>query len=85
MEHFADHCASCHANDGSGDTELGRNLWPKAPDMRAAPTQRLTDASCFYIIEHGVRFTGMPAWSTGTAAARRAAGSWCISFGSCRV
>ena len=74
MHHFADHCASCHANDGSGDTEIGRNLWPKAPDMRAAPTQRLTDGELFYIIEHGVRFTGMPAWSTGTAAGEES--SW---------
>src|SRR5262245_12858393 len=26
--HFADHCAACHANDGSGNTEMGRNLYP---------------------------------------------------------
>jgi mono/diheme cytochrome c family protein len=37
--HFADHCASCHANDGSGDTEMGRGLYPRAPDMRLAVTQ----------------------------------------------
>jgi len=65
LEHFADHCAVCHANDGSGDTEMGRGLWPKAPDMRGEQTQRLTDGELFYIIEHGVRFTGMPGWSTG--------------------
>jgi mono/diheme cytochrome c family protein len=64
--HFADHCASCHANDGSGDTEMGRNLFPKAPDMRLRATQSLTDGELFWIIEHGVRFTGMPGWSTGT-------------------
>ncbi|HEY7446000.1 MAG TPA: c-type cytochrome, partial [Vicinamibacterales bacterium] len=34
MNHFADHCASCHANDGSGKTEMGQGLFPKAPDMR---------------------------------------------------
>src|SRR5258708_614089 len=38
--HFADHCAVCHANDGSGDTEIGRNLYPKAPDMRLDDTQQ---------------------------------------------
>jgi len=64
--HFADHCASCHANDGSGDTEMGRNFFPKAPDMRLAATQDLTDGELFWIIENGIRFTGMPAWSTGT-------------------
>jgi mono/diheme cytochrome c family protein len=60
--HFADHCASCHANDGSGDTCLGRNLYPRAPDMRGPTTQALTDGELFYIIENGVRHTGMPAW-----------------------
>jgi mono/diheme cytochrome c family protein len=67
-DHFADHCASCHANDGSGDTEMGRGLYPKAPDMRLPATQNLSDAELFYIIENGVRFTGMPGWSTGTKA-----------------
>jgi mono/diheme cytochrome c family protein len=64
--HFADHCASCHGNDGSGDTEMGRGLYPKAPDMRRDGTQRLSDGQLFYIIENGVRLTGMPAWGTGT-------------------
>jgi mono/diheme cytochrome c family protein len=68
MAHFSDHCASCHANDGSGDTEMGRGLYPKAPDMRLTATQALTDGELFWIIEHGIRFTGMPAWGTGTAA-----------------
>ncbi len=66
LAHFADHCATCHANDGSGNTAMGRNLFPPAPDMRLAATQDLTDGELFYIIEEGVRFTGMPAWSSGT-------------------
>lgn len=60
--HFADHCASCHANDGSGDTEIGRNLYPKPPDMRKEETQSLSDGELFYIIHNGIRLTGMPAW-----------------------
>jgi mono/diheme cytochrome c family protein len=66
MEHFADHCTVCHANDGSGNTEMGRGLYPRAPDMRLPATQNLSDAELFYIIENGVRLTGMPGWSTGT-------------------
>lgn len=66
LTHYADHCASCHANDGSGDTEIGRGLYPKAPDMRLPATQDLTDGELFYIIENGVRLTGMPAWGSGT-------------------
>jgi len=67
MAHYADHCAACHANDGSGETEIGLGLYPKAPDMRQSPTQSLTDGELFYILENGVRLTGMPAWSTGHA------------------
>ena len=63
--HFADHCASCHANDGSGNTELGRGLFPRAPDMRLAQTQDKTDGEIYWIIENGIRLTGMPAWGAG--------------------
>jgi mono/diheme cytochrome c family protein len=62
MAHFADHCASCHGNDGRGGTLIGRGLYPKPPDMTAAATQQLTDGELYYIIENGVRFTGMPAF-----------------------
>jgi mono/diheme cytochrome c family protein len=60
--HFADHCAMCHANDGSGKTEIGQNLYPKPPDMRQPETQNLTDGQLYYIIHNGIRLTGMPAW-----------------------
>ena len=60
--HWADHCASCHANNGSGDTQLGRNMYPRAPDMRKAGTQELTDGELYGIIQNGIRLTGMPAW-----------------------
>ena len=66
MAHFADHCAACHANNGSGDTEMGKGMFPPAPDMRLPATQDLSDGALFYIVEHGIRFTGMPAWGTGT-------------------
>ncbi len=66
--HFADHCATCHANDGSGETPIGRNLYPKAPDMRQQATQSLSDGQIFWIIKNGVRLTGMPAWGADTKA-----------------
>jgi mono/diheme cytochrome c family protein len=62
--HFADHCAICHANNGSGETTIGQNLYPKAPDLRLPTTQRLSDGQLYYIIHNGVRLTGMPAWGT---------------------
>jgi mono/diheme cytochrome c family protein len=61
--HFADHCAVCHANDGSGSTMMGEGLYPKPPDLRLKETQKLSDGELFWIIENGVRFTGMPAFS----------------------
>lgn len=66
LAHFADHCASCHGNDGSGATEMGRSFYPPAPDMRLPATQNLSDGTLFAFIENGIRLTGMPAWGTGT-------------------
>ena len=65
--HWADHCAVCHSNNGSGDVEMGKHFYPPAPDMRQAATQALTDGELFYIIQNGIRFTGMPAWGNGSA------------------
>jgi mono/diheme cytochrome c family protein len=62
--HWADHCASCHGNDGSGDTAIGKRMYPPAPDMRAAATQNLSDGELFYIVQNGIRLTGMPAWGS---------------------
>jgi len=60
--HFADHCASCHANNGGGETAIGRGLYPRAPDMRKRDTQSLTDGELYWIIHNGIRLSGMPAW-----------------------
>jgi mono/diheme cytochrome c family protein len=64
--HFADHCAQCHGNDGKGQTEMGKNLYPKAPDMTLGATQSLSDGEIFSIIKNGVRLSGMPAWGEDT-------------------
>lgn len=62
LEHFADHCAVCHANDGSGNTEFGRGMYPKPPDMRQPLTQDKADGEIYYTIQHGIRLSGMPAF-----------------------
>jgi mono/diheme cytochrome c family protein len=64
LRHWADHCASCHGNDGKGQTSIGRGLYPKSPDMTLAATQELSDGELFWIIENGVKLTGMPAWGS---------------------
>jgi mono/diheme cytochrome c family protein len=60
--HFADHCAICHGNDGSGETAIGGAMYPKPPDLRAPGTHERSDGEIFWIIENGVRLTGMPAF-----------------------
>ena len=62
-ENFIARCAVCHGPDGSGLTEVGRNLYPKAPDLRSPETQNLSDGEIRYIIRSGVRLTGMPGWA----------------------
>jgi predicted CXXCH cytochrome family protein len=61
-ENFLARCAVCHGHDGAGTAAVGRNLYPRVPDLRAARTQDLTDGELHYIIENGVQLTGMPAW-----------------------
>jgi|SRR5579884_864848 len=62
LDHYADHCSVCHGNDGSAGTMISRGMFPKVPDLRKAGTQKLSDGEIYYIIENGVRYTGMPAF-----------------------
>jgi mono/diheme cytochrome c family protein len=69
LAHFADHCATCHGNEGGGDTMYGRGMYPRPPDLRGADTQAMTDGELFHVIENGIRFTGMPGFGDGSAEA----------------
>ena len=40
-------------------------MFPRAPDMRLPDTQNQTDGEIYWIIENGIRLTGMPAWGPG--------------------
>jgi predicted CXXCH cytochrome family protein len=62
-ESFLARCATCHGPDGSGQTTVGRSLYPRVPDLRLLRTQELTDGEIRYIIRNGVRLTGMPGWA----------------------
>jgi len=70
MEHFSDHCATCHSNDGGGETLFGKGLYPKPPDLRSAATQNKSDGELYYTIDNGVRLSGMPAFSEAHTAAQ---------------
>ena len=61
-DHYLDHCAVCHGRDGKGDTDAGKNMYPRVPDLTSSDVQVRSDGALFYIIQNGVRWTGMPAW-----------------------
>jgi predicted CXXCH cytochrome family protein len=61
-EIFLAQCATCHSYVDNGVPQIGRALYPRAPDLRSSITQALTDGEIHYIIENGVQLTGMPAW-----------------------
>jgi len=62
MEHWADHCSPCHANNGNGDTMYGKTMYPRPPDMRRKETQDMSDGELYYTIQNGIMLSGMPAF-----------------------
>jgi mono/diheme cytochrome c family protein len=61
---YLQQCALCHATDGHAETKLGLAMYPPAMDLNSPHVQRWTDAELFWIIQNGVRLTGMPGWKT---------------------
>ena len=57
---YAEMCSGCHLAPGMKRTEISRGLYPRAPELRHETD--LTPAELFWIIKHGVKMTGMPAW-----------------------
>jgi mono/diheme cytochrome c family protein len=66
---YTQSCALCHGSDGRGRTDLGRNMYPPAMDLNSPHVQHWTDAELFWIIQNGVRLTGMPSWKAGLSEA----------------
>jgi cytochrome c553 len=64
QEVFLGSCAQCHGADARGDTNIGRNMAPPAMDLSSAHVQHWSDAELFWIIQNGVRLTGMPSWKS---------------------
>jgi mono/diheme cytochrome c family protein len=64
QEIFLGSCAQCHGANARGDADLGRNMSPPAMDLSSSHVQHWSDAELFWIIQNGVRLTGMPAWKS---------------------
>jgi mono/diheme cytochrome c family protein len=63
-EVFLGSCAQCHGADARGDTDIGRNMYPPAMDLSSSHVQHWSDAELFWIMQNGVRLTGMPSWKS---------------------
>lgn len=53
-------CTGCHLGPGIQPTELSRGLYPPPPDFSKIPAG--DPAHDFWVIKHGIKATGMPAW-----------------------
>jgi mono/diheme cytochrome c family protein len=62
VEHFAAHCAVCHGAPGVPRGEIAQGLYPQPPDLAVA-AKLYSDGELFWIVKHGIKMTGMPAWS----------------------
>ncbi len=57
---YQEMCSICHLAPEMKRTELSRGLYPRAPEFRRG--SRLSAAEEFWVIKHGIKMTGMPAW-----------------------
>lgn len=55
-------CSMCHGSDGRSPTPIGRWMYPRAVDLTSEQVQSYSDQELFWIIQNGIRFTGMPAF-----------------------
>jgi mono/diheme cytochrome c family protein len=60
-------CAICHGTDGHGATILGQGMYPPAVDLTSPHVQHWNDSQMFWIIQNGVRMTGMASWKGAIA------------------
>jgi len=60
--HYGLDCSVCHSDDGRGQTPAGEWMYPRAADLTSKRVQNYSDPELFWIIQNGIRFSGMPAF-----------------------
>ncbi len=58
---FSGMCAGCHGAPGQDPEAMGQGLNPPPPDL-AKTALEMSPAELFWVIKHGIKMTGMPAW-----------------------
>jgi len=59
---YRNHCAGCHGTPSNPDSQFGRSFNPPVPQFFKEGSD-MADNQTFYIIQHGIRWTGMPSWN----------------------
>ncbi|HUJ21242.1 MAG TPA: c-type cytochrome [Bryobacteraceae bacterium] len=58
---YLDHCAGCHGVPSNPESQFARSFYPPVPEFfKDAPD--MSENQNFYITQHGIRWSGMPAW-----------------------
>jgi mono/diheme cytochrome c family protein len=57
---YGEMCSGCHLAPGMQKTEISQGLYPRARDLSHGVD--LTPAEEFWVLKHGIKMTGMPAW-----------------------
>lgn len=57
---FGMDCATCHGQDGRHPAPIGQSMYPRVADLGSAQVQRLSRRELFWVVQNGIRFTGMP-------------------------
>jgi mono/diheme cytochrome c family protein len=60
--HYGLDCGVCHADDGRAQRSPGQWMYPRASDLTSKQVQSYSDQELFWMIQNGIRFTGMPAF-----------------------
>jgi mono/diheme cytochrome c family protein len=61
-EHYNHHCAVCHDLEGDADSVFAKAFYPPAADLTSEYVQKYSDGQLKWIVENGIRLTGMPGW-----------------------
>lgn len=63
LQHFRDTCEHCHGAPGVEPADWAHGLRPTPPDL-AKKAPEWTDQQIFWIVQHGIKMTGMPAFGS---------------------
>jgi cytochrome c553 len=59
--HFLRGCAPCHSAPGEPKSPIVERMLPSPPRL-SLTTHTWSDVELFWIVKHGIKYTGMPAW-----------------------